>query len=98
MANISNKVIPINRIPDILKCNFKFKHIRNAKDSRGFFVKLERCPLPIYTDNVQYSGEDILEMLKKLDQWDNAIAECREGLYALLEEQIPGLLLQMERP
>ena len=98
MANRSDKVIPIARIPDVLKLNFRFKHIRNPKDSKGFFVKLERCPLPIYTDNVEYSGADVIAMLSKLDEWDTIIAECREGLYDLLEAQVPGLLQQIKHP
>lgn len=85
---MTNKSIPLDQLQTVLEHKFKFRHIRNATSSKGFFVKLERCPLPIYTDNVEYSGTDVIAMLGKLTEWEKAIAECREGLYDILTAQI----------
>lgn len=85
---MTTKAIPLDQLQTVLEHKFQFSHIRNATSSKGFFVKLERCPLAIYTDNVEYSGADVIAMLSKLTEWEKAIAECREGLYDLLEAQV----------
>lgn len=86
--NMTSRSIPFDQLRTILEHKFRFRHIKNAKSAKGFFVKLERCPLPIYNDNVEYTGSEVMEMLSKLDDWEKIIAECREGLYDFLEREI----------
>lgn len=85
---MTTRSIPLDQLRTILEHKFQFRHIKNAKDAKGFFVKLERCPLPIYTDFVEYNGADLMEMLGKLDEWEKKIAQCREGLYDMIDRQI----------
>lgn len=85
---MTTRNIPMDQLQSILQRQFKFRHIKNAPNAKGFFVKLERCPLPIYTDNVQYSGADVMAMLGKLSEWRKIIDECEEGLYDFLEREI----------
>lgn len=84
----TTRSIPFDQLRTILEHKFRFRHIKNAKSAKGFFVKLERCPLPIYNDNVEYTGSEVMEMLGKLDDWEKTISECREGLYDFLEREI----------
>lgn len=91
MAIAQTKVIPLDKIQDVLNQRFKFKRLTGQDHCKGYFVKIERCPLPIQTENTEYSGADVLAMLAKLTEWEKAISECREGLFEILENQIAGL-------
>jgi hypothetical protein len=85
---MTTQSIPLDQLQTVLEHKFQFRHIKNARTAKGFFVKLERCPLPIYNDNAEYSGADLLSMLGKLTEWEKTIAECREGLYDALAAQV----------
>lgn len=85
---MTTRAIPFDQLQGILEHKFQFQFNKNAPDAKGSFVKLERCPLPIYNDKATYTGHDVLQMLTKLNEWRAIIDECETGLYDMLEYEI----------
>lgn len=67
---------------------FKTELLINTGSCVGYIVKLDRCILPVTSQATEVSGADVIAMLAKLNDWEKTIEEVRQGLLALIENQM----------
>lgn len=85
---MNSKVLSISELNSILNQTFKTKLLINTGSCVGYIVKLDRCILPVTSQETEVSGADIIAMLAKLNDWEKTIEEVRQGLLSLIETQM----------